>query len=429
MRRPLLYGAALLLATAVAPPVAAQSGGSTTTTSCPPPAASTSTTGPCPMTTTTTTAPPGPTPPTLLPSSTTTTAPSSSTTSPDDPVGHGDAPPPSEVPISEDTVPPPPGEVVDGAEAQRLIRRELKVAEAVALQSQEAVVEAAKMVDELSNRLAALQRELARLGATQELAVARLDAAQERFEERIANAVVRGNAAELDTLITSEDAFEVLTRKAYLESVTEADSDAIIEYRQAKEVVDDAVLDAVEDVAATRRELRDARKRLENELSLNAERRFQLAVFSAGSEIVIQGFVFPVAEPYNFIDSWGYPRMVGTQYEHGHKGTDIMAPFGTPLYAAERGIIADKEIDVLGGNKLWVKGQSGTYYYYAHMQSYAEGIENGRLVEAGDVVGFVGDSGNAKGGAPHVHFQVHPQGGEAVNPYWLLSVVSRLSRG
>ena len=343
-------------------------------------------------------------------------------------MGHVDAPPPSEVPVSDDTVPPPPGEAVDGLAAQRLIRRELKVAEAEAVQSQEAVAEAAQIVDDLSDRLATLQRELAKLDATQELAVARLDAAQERFEERVANAVVRGNAAELDTLITSEDAFEVVTRKEFLETVTEADSAAIVEYRQAKEVVDDAVLEAVEDVAATRRELRDARKRLENELSLNAERRFQLAVFSAGSEIVIQGFVFPVGEPYSFIDSWGYPRMVGTQYEHGHKGTDIMAPFGTPLYAAERGIIADMGTDVLGGTKLWLQGQSGTYYYYAHLQSFAEGVTNGTLVEAGDVVGFVGDTGNAKGGAPHLHFQVHPHGGEAVNPYGLLSVVSRLSR-
>ena len=427
MRRPLLIGAALLLATALASPVAAQDGGSPSTTACDPTATSTS--APCETTTTTTTTTTAPSSTvTLLPSSSTTTESTTTTSSPDDPVGHVDAPPPSEVPISEETIPPPPGQPVDGAAAQMLIRRELKVAEAEAVQSQEAVAEAATVVDQLSNRLAALQGELAKLGATQELTVARLEAAQERFEERVANAVVRGNAAELDTLITSTDSYEALTRKTLLESVTEADNEAVFEYRQAKEVVDDAVLEAVEDVAATRRELRQARKRLENELSLNAERRFQLAVFSAGSEIVIQGFVFPVGEPYSFIDSWGFPRMVGTEYQHGHQGTDIMAPFGTPLYAAERGIIADMGTDVLGGTKLWVKGQSGTYYYYAHLQSYAEGVTNGTVVEAGDVVGFVGDTGNAKGGAPHLHFQVHPNGGEPVNPYGLLKVVSDLSR-
>src|SRR5690606_6265801 len=107
-----------------------------------------------------------------------------------------------------------------------------------------------------------------------------------------------------------------------------------IAYQAAKDVVDAGVLEAIDAVAATRRELRDARQRLEDELALNAERRFQLAVFSAGSEIVIRGFVFPVGEPYSFIDSWGFPRMIGTEYAHGHQGTDIMAPFGTPLYAA-----------------------------------------------------------------------------------------------
>ncbi len=76
---------------------------------------------------------------------------------------------------------------------------------------------------------------------------------------------------------------------------------------------------------------------------------------------------------------------------------------------------------MLGGTKLWLKGQSGTYYYYAHLQSYAEGMAEGTLVNAGDVVGFVGDSGNAQGGAPHLHFQVHPNGGEPVNPYGLLT--------
>lgn len=427
MRRPLLIGATALLATALASPVAARDGGSPSTTACDP--AATSTSAPCETTTTPPTTAPSSTAPTLVPPSSTTTQPEQTTTAPtEDPVGHVDAPPPSEVPISDETIPPPPGEPVDGAAAQNLIRRELRVAEAEAVQSQEAVAEAAALVDQLSDRLATLQAELAKLGATQDLTVARLEAAQERFEERVANAVVRGNAAQLDTLISSTDSYEALTRKTLLESVTEADTEAVFEHRQAKEVVADAVLVAIDDVSATRRELREARKRLENELFLNAERRFQLAVFSAGSEIVIQGFVFPVGEPYSFIDSWGYPRMTGTEYEHGHQGSDIMAPFGTPLYAAERGITIRVGDDVLGGTKLWVKGQSGTYYYYAHMQSYADGIAEGTLVEAGDVVGFVGNSGNAQGGPPHVHFQIHPGGGEPVNPYGLLKVVSDLSR-
>lgn len=398
----------LLLVAAAAVPVGAQDDGATSSTS------SSSTT----------------TQPTIVPA--TPTLPTSSSTSTsvppeDDPVGAVDAPA-EEVPVNDVTVPPEPGTPVDAAAASRVIRRELEVARAETVQSEETVAELADLVDELSSRLAHLQRELARLDVVQQETVARLEAAQERFEDRVANAVVRGNAAELDTIITSEDANEVLVRRTFLATVAEADTEAVRDYQSAKEVVDAGLVQAVDDVAATRRELRDARARLREELALNAERRFQLAVFSAGSEIVIRGFVFPVGEPYSFIDSWGYPRMTGTEYEHGHQGTDIMAPFGTPLYATERGVISRVGNDVLGGQKLWLKGESGTYYYYAHLQAFVEGVVEGTVVQAGDVIGFVGDTGNASGGAPHLHFQVHPGGGEAVNPFGLLRAVSDLSR-
>jgi murein DD-endopeptidase MepM/ murein hydrolase activator NlpD len=387
---------------------------------------------PCP----TTTAPPPPPPesttpapsPTLVPPPTDPPPPEETTpTQPPDQAGDQDSPPES-VPLTDETVPPPPGEPVDGLAAERLIRRELRVAQAEVLQSAAEVAGAAELVDQLADRLATLQQQLARLDVAQQLKVQELQEAQVRFEERVANAVVRGNAAELDTIVTSQDATVLEMRKVFLTSVSEADSQSIIDLQRAKAVIDEGVLDALDAVAQTRRELRGARRALQDSLRINTERKFQLAVFSAGSEIVIRGFVFPVAEPYSFIDSWGYPRMVGTEYEHGHQGVDIMAPFDTPLYAVERGMITRVGTDVLGGTKLWLKGQSGTYYYYAHLKSYAEGMVEGALVNAGDVVGFNGDSGNARGGAPHLHFQVHPNGGEAVNPYGLLRVVSDLSR-
>ena len=119
--------------------------------------------------------------------------------------------------------------------------------------------------------------------------------------------------------------------------------------------------------------------------------------------------------------------MMGSSYEHAHRGTDILAPRNTPLLACERGIITRVGTDVLGGNKIWVKGESGTYYYYAHLESFAEGMVDGTVVEPGDVIGYVGTSGNAQGGPPHVHYEIHPNGGPAVNPYPLLKVVDDLS--
>src|SRR3546814_18144455 len=84
--------------------------------------------------------------------------------------------------------------------------------------------------------------------------------------------------------------------------------------------------------------------------------------------------------------------------------------------------------DVLGGTKIWVKGESGTYYYYAHLSAFAEGMHDGKLVEPGEVIGFVGDTGNARGGPANLHFQIPPDGGAPVNPYPPLTVVATLPR-
>jgi murein DD-endopeptidase MepM/ murein hydrolase activator NlpD len=133
--------------------------------------------------------------------------------------------------------------------------------------------------------------------------------------------------------------------------------------------------------------------------------------------------VFPVAGPHSYSDTFGAPRMFGTSYAHLHQGTDIFASSGTPLVAVERGVVFSMGSDVLGGTKLWLQGASGTKYYYAHLSAFAEGMASGTVVSAGDVVGFVGNTGNAATTPAHCHFEVHPNGGPAVNPYPLLKIV------
>jgi murein DD-endopeptidase MepM/ murein hydrolase activator NlpD len=89
----------------------------------------------------------------------------------------------------------------------------------------------------------------------------------------------------------------------------------------------------------------------------------------------------------------------------------MMSPFATPLVAVESGS-AQFSQNALGGNAIWLQGGSGTKYYYAHLSSY-EG--SSRSVSQGDVIGYVGATGNTA--ANHLHFEVHPGGGRAVNPY------------
>jgi murein DD-endopeptidase MepM/ murein hydrolase activator NlpD len=114
--------------------------------------------------------------------------------------------------------------------------------------------------------------------------------------------------------------------------------------------------------------------------------------------------------------------MTGTVYEHWHEGTDIFAPSGTPLLAVERGVVSRMGNAVLGGITLWLKGESGTSYYYAHLSAYAPGITAGMVVEPGTVLGFVGNTGNAATTPSHLHFEVHPGDGPPINPYPLLVV-------
>ncbi len=124
--------------------------------------------------------------------------------------------------------------------------------------------------------------------------------------------------------------------------------------------------------------------------------------------------VFPVLGPCWFGDTWQAPRSGGRQ----HQGVDIIAKSGTPLYAANNGRISRQSFDrvgSLGGNTITLTASDGTYFYYAHLSTFADGIAVGSEVVAGQVIGYVGSTGSSS--TPHLHFEYHPYGGAAVNPY------------
>jgi hypothetical protein len=125
---------------------------------------------------------------------------------------------------------------------------------------------------------------------------------------------------------------------------------------------------------------------------------------------------FPVAGPAVYSDDWHAPRYTPTF--HLHQGTDIFAAFNTPVRAPFDGRLTYASED-LGGNAAYVRTGDGTIYYMAHLEAFGP-TPSGSDVHQGDIVGYVGDTGDARGGAPHVHFQVHPGGGAPINPKPLL---------
>lgn len=135
----------------------------------------------------------------------------------------------------------------------------------------------------------------------------------------------------------------------------------------------------------------------------------ETGTFEAGDVIHLPGaeWVCPV-EHARFFNDWGFPRS-GGRY---HTGTDLFAPRGTPVRAPVAGLAA-QVTGSAGGYQFELLGDDGNTYLGSHMDGFAA---SGRVV-AGTVIGYVGDSGNAVGSEPHLHFQIHPDGGIPVNPY------------
>jgi len=129
--------------------------------------------------------------------------------------------------------------------------------------------------------------------------------------------------------------------------------------------------------------------------------------------------VFPSQGRCSFSDSWHAPRP-GNRL---HIGVDIVGPKGLALYAVVDGTItkmygADSS---LSGNALRLTGADKTYFFYAHLDSFAPGITVGSTVRAGQIIGYMGSTGNS--GVSHLHFEVHPGGGDAINPYPVVKAV------
>ncbi|MGH9244479.1 MAG: peptidoglycan DD-metalloendopeptidase family protein [Acidimicrobiales bacterium] len=387
----------------------------------PPPEETTTTTGE----TTTTTAPGEPT------TTTTSEPPTSTTLAPPgpDPGAGGDAP--SEpVPGADIVVPPPAGtgpygdQVPFDTYAGRVVTVDVTRIHAAAEAARQAFAAATAHRQRLEADIAALEAELSEGTERVRRVVNRLAEAEAALQDRAVDAYVFGGVEEhgVPTLLDSASPSDYVRRHVLLEGLLIADQAVIDEYEEAREEANAAQTSRAHLLATTRAAVAQARLSELQAEQLVVATGYELAVTSAGGTVAIHGFVFPVGEPHSFTDSFGAPRMMNTPYAHWHEGTDIFAPAGTPLFAAERGVITRMGDATLGGAVLWLKGESGTSYYYAHLSGYAPGIAEETVVETGTVVGFVGNTGNARTTAPHLHFEVHPDGGAAINPYPILLV-------
>ena len=118
------------------------------------------------------------------------------------------------------------------------------------------------------------------------------------------------------------------------------------------------------------------------------------------------GRAFPVAGGASFGGTFGADR-AGVGWHHGE---DLFAPWGTAVLAVADGAVFSAGWNDVGGFRLWLRDGDGTEYYYAHLSAFSPLAANSGFVRAGDVLGFVGASGDAEGTPPHLHFEIHPAG-------------------
>jgi peptidoglycan LD-endopeptidase LytH len=266
-----------------------------------------------------------------------------------------------------------------------------------------------------------------------ELKMRELEAEKAAVEDRAIEAARRlymsDGSETLEVLLSAESFADLASQYETMAQIAEHDGTALTDLKR----IEDQLAELQEGLTANSEELTKVRSRLEDESAL-LQRRFEeataeynkmkerlaaAAAAPAGGVFVSPGgMACPIAAPNSFIDSWGYPRSGGRT----HEGTDMMAASGAPVVAITDGRITFEGYGSSAGNWVILSGDDGNAYWFMHNR---KNLVTGGRVGAGELIATVGDTGNAIGGPPHVHFEYHPGGGGPVNPYALLSKVCR----
>ena len=259
-----------------------------------------------------------------------------------------------------------------------------------------------------------------------EQATRRAAESQARFTRARANlnvqaaALVRSGGANILESLLNDDPKDAVDRLETVDVVLRRRTDWVLETNEAQAAYAQAVADIETRTAADRRlneQLRTERAKLDAKF-----REAKQALLAGGGLAstkgvdgiaeVAGGIACPAEAPYSFIDSWGFARSGGRH----HQGTDIMAPLGATAFAYADGVVTKaSSIDKgLAGREVMIRHPGGVDTWYFHMDTVR--VTKGQHVQAGQVIGTVGNTGNAVEGGEHIHFEYHI-GGSPVNPY------------
>ncbi len=243
--------------------------------------------------------------------------------------------------------------------------------------------------------------------------------ARQLLTEQAVAAYVQGGAGASVDLLGSASPSELSTGMEMLDSVLEQLEVQSRVYTSDRSGLSGPLRARLDQGIRTTEDLSTAQTTVATATQVDQAAEWQLASFENNSHVWVPGFIFPAEGPTRFVDSFGDARLSGTSEQHWHEGCDVMAAMGTPLVAVEDGVLTSYGgSDPLGGLSIFLKGTSGYSYYYAHLSAFAPGLAQGDTVTAGQLIGFVGQTGDAL--APHVHFEIHDPDGQVLDAYGLL---------
>jgi len=278
-----------------------------------------------------------------------------------------------------------------------------------------------KELDTVAAQYGQLETELADTEAKRRKLETDLKQADKIISERSALMKVRANyiykqggmSSYISDLIMAPDFGAFFKRLYFIEMLGKGDTELIDGLRVTQSRADEIFAQLARTKA---QQTKLVERQRDKKLQLEAKLRGAKSAAKVSRVRRFDSFTLPVGRSA-FANTWGARRSGGRR----HKGTDVMASCGAPVVAVTDGVISNLHSGGNGGIMAYLRASNGDVFFYAHLRGYAPGIRTGSRVTVGQKIGINGNTGNARGGPCHVHFEWHRGGGGPVNPYPLLA--------